>query len=269
VHAVAVTRRPAPGEPRPLLHRVAHLLECRGLRVTLLHPDPGRPLPVVEADLCVLKLPTGAAVRFAATLEDAGSRVVNPVAVTTLLRDKLATARTLGRAGLPVPETWPADDLDALAARLAHGPLVLKPRTGSQGRGVRVVRDRGGLPARPDPGLLAQRHHPPAGPDHKLYRIGHDLFRVDRRWPAVTAADKRGVPGPVTADLAFLARAVGDVLGTDLYGVDVIESGGRLLVVDVSAFPGFKGVPHADARLAAYLLEAAHTAAPVAAGGRR
>jgi hypothetical protein len=39
-----------------------------------------------------------------------------------------------------------------------------------------------------------------------------------------------------------------------------VMSGGRPFVVDISSFPGFKGVPDAPPRLAAYILAAARRA---------
>ena len=43
--------------------------------------------------------------------------------------------------------------------------------------------------------------------------------------------------------LRRLTLAVGEALGMDVYGVDVVVSAGEHYVVDVSAFPGFKGCP--------------------------
>ena len=45
------------------------------------------------------------------------------------------------------------------------------------------------------------------------------------------------------------------------YGVDIIESGGKPYVVDISSMPGFKGVPDAASHLASYFHRAAERAA--------
>jgi len=70
------------------------------------------------------------------------------------------------------------------------------------------------------------------------------------------------VPINVDPQLRRLVVGVGEALGLDLYGVDVVLSGGRHYVVDVSAFPGFKSVPGADQLLAGRILEAARCAMP-------
>jgi ribosomal protein S6--L-glutamate ligase len=57
----------------------------------------------------------------------------------------------------------------------------------------------------------------------------------------------------------------GRAFGVDLFGLDIILSGGRPYVVDINTFPGFKGVPDAAKVLAAYI----HSAAERALGGER
>ncbi len=94
------------------------------------------------------------------------------------------------------------------------------------------------------------RYHPPEGPDLKLYRIGEEIFCVERPFPARTLREKRGRLLPVTAELEAIVRRCGDAFGIDVYGVDVVRHQGRLWVVDMSAFPGFKGVPEAGRRIA-------------------
>lgn len=46
-------------------------------------------------------------------------------------------------------------------------------------------------------------------------------------------------------------------MGIDVFGIDIVLSDGRPVVVDASSFPGFKGVPDAGRRLADYILDAA------------
>jgi ribosomal protein S6--L-glutamate ligase len=164
-------------------------------------------------------------------------------------------------AGVPVPDTYVAAQATLLAPLLDGGPLVLKPVRGSQGRGVRLVRSRAEL-TRGDDGrpVLAQRYHEPEGLDRKLYRIGDEVFCVERRWPARSYEEKVGRPIAVGPELRALADRCANALGVELFGFDVVMSGGRPYVVDVSSFPGFKGVPEAPGRLADYIAAAARRA---------
>src|SRR5205823_8899021 len=52
----------------------------------------------------------------------------------------------------------------------------------------------------------------------------------------------------------------GAALGIDLFGVTVVQSGGKPYVVDMTSIPGFKGVPDAARRLAEYIYAATERA---------
>ncbi|WP_347350787.1 ATP-grasp domain-containing protein [Intrasporangium sp.] len=209
-----------------------------------------------DVDLCVTKAKTPAALALARRYHEAGVATFNPYEVTELCRDKIATTRVLESAGVPVPATFTALDPTDLAPLLADGPLVVKPYRGSQGAGIEVVErpeqlsriDHGGDP------ILAQRYLEPDGRDRKIYRIGDEVFCVERVWPPQSLADKVGRLVRLPAGIESVARACGEALGIDTYGVDVIEHHGEPWVVDLSSFPGFKGVPEAGRRLAERVL---------------
>ena len=61
--------------------------------------------------------------------------------------------------------------------------------------------------------------------------------------------------------IAHVLERCGQAFGVDLYGVDIIESGGAPYVVDMCSIPGFKGVPDAIRLLAQYFCTAAERAA--------
>jgi ribosomal protein S6--L-glutamate ligase len=257
-----ILQRHAASRPSPITTVMVTLLRQWGCAVDLLLPDEG-PVELdsltVRHDLYVLKSGTAAALSLAGALHSQGARILNPYPVAVTCRDKVVATRVLQAAGLPVPQTWSTTRPGELAPMLAQGPLVIKPSDGSQGRGVIVVRDPSELPADPvvGPPLLAQRHHRPDGRDRKLYCIGGNVFGVLRRWPVRSYEDKLGQPLTLTPQLRDLAVATGRALGIDLFGLDVVISDGRPYVVDVSAFPGFKGVPDAALRLADHIYSAA------------
>lgn len=100
---------------------------------------------------------------------------------------------------------------------------------------------------------LVQRLEPTESRDRKVYRIGDQVFGVKRRWPAVTLADKSGEPFTVTTEHRQICDATAQALGTDLFGLDLVEGPEGPVVVDVHPFPGFKGVPNGALRLADYI----------------
>jgi len=220
----------------------------------------------VDYDLYVLKDKSDLAMRVAAALHAAGAALLNPYPASATLRDRIVKLRVLQAAGVPAPKTFVASHVDQLRAALEHGPLVIKPyrklSRAAPGEGIHVVRDAAELAALPpisEP-VFAQRYHASDGPDRKIYSIGSEIFGVLRSWPARTHREKVGQPFTPDPELVDITRRCGAALGTDLFGVTVVESGGKPYVVDMTSIPGFKGVPDAARRLAEYIYAATERA---------
>jgi ribosomal protein S6--L-glutamate ligase len=247
-----------PDRPSPIMPEVMDRLSRWGVEVGAMYPDErvtDLATVRVEHDLYVLKSGTELALSMAGALDALGAAILNPYPVAERCRDKVVASRILRTAGVPVPATYAAGRAEELLPLLDDGALVVKPYRGSQGRGVRVVRRPADLPDGPmaDGLLFAQRYHPARGRDLKLYRIGAEVFGVKRTWPVSTYRDKLGDPFDVPPDLRDLVMRCGEAFGMELYGLDVVMSGDRPYVVDISSFPGFKGVPDAARRLADHI----------------
>jgi ribosomal protein S6--L-glutamate ligase len=201
-------------------------------------------------DVVLLKSRTPEARRVARTAELAGSLVVNPPAATTTALDRAATAEALERAGVPAPRSWSVPALGDLAADGAAlpWPLVVKSRTSSRRDLVRLVPSRaeldGLLPEWGTEPVVAQEFAPNDGFDIKVWVIGDDLS-VARRRSALESIDKSSdeflEPADLPAEWVRAAQDAGTALGLQLYGVDLLITGGRPVVVDVNPFPGFRG----------------------------
>jgi ribosomal protein S6--L-glutamate ligase len=254
--AFILVRRP----PGSIFPEVMRLLARRGIEVSVIYADE-QPIDLtrlrLEHDLYVLKSGTETALSLGGALHALGATILNPYPVAVMCRDKIVASKTLERAGVPVPESYVVAQPAELGPLLDESPLVVKPYRGSQGRGIQVVRSEDDLAKihRNGP-LLAQRYHPPDGPDLKIYCIGREVFGVERVWPARTYREKLGRPFIVNKELREIAFRCGAAFGISLFGFDVIMSGGKPYVVDNSSFPGFKGVPKAARRLADYIDEA-------------
>lgn len=257
------------GPPRthPVWSEVGRRLTERGAHVEFSFPEAG-PMDLrcvrVEHDLYVLKSGSPLGLSVAGALHAAGAAILNPYPVAVMCRDKLITSYVLHAAGVPTPDTWAATDREHLHSLLDGGPLVVKPNQGSRGAGVRVIRTAADVDGLPDDAgtRIVQRYHPPDGDglDHKIYCVGGRVFGVKRRWPARTLADKLGQPFAPVSELVDIALRCSAAIGVGTFGFDVVYSGGEPYVVDLSSWPGFKGVPDAERRLAAVIGIAARRA---------
>jgi ribosomal protein S6--L-glutamate ligase len=240
---------------------VVRLLSEWGVEVELIYPED-QMIDVgqieIKHDLYVLKSGTELALSLAGALHAMGANILNPYPVAEMLRDKIVASRVLHEAKVPYPETYITGQPGQLALLLDKGPLVVKPYRGSQGQGVRVVWDAdelGDIPTNQGP-IFAQRYYKPEGRDHKIYCIDGQIFGVKRVWPARTYEDKLGQSFTITPEVRDITLRCGEAFGIDLFGVDIIMNDDRPIVVDMSSFPGFKGVPEAALRLADYIYTA-------------
>lgn len=250
----------------PNLEDMVKELTDRGAEVDLIYPE-AQSLSLakwrVEHDLYLLKSGTESALSMAGALHVLGAAILNPYPATVLLRNKIIVTRALQAAGVPTPETYVTPDPAGLLPFLEDGPLIVKPYRGSRGEGVQVVshpRELEGLPV--DGPVLAQRYHQPdpGQTDHKIYRIGDQLFGVKRNWPLRSYEDKYGESFVVSSELSEITMRCGAAFGLGLYGLDIVISKGHPYVVDFNKFGSFIGVPDAPNKLADYVLAVAEQA---------
>jgi ribosomal protein S6--L-glutamate ligase len=201
-------------------------------------------------DVVLLKSRSPEARRVAETAQRAGSLVVNSPAATATALDRAVTAAALDRAGVPAPRSWSVPALRVLASDGAAlpWPLVVKSRISSRRDLVRLVAGPAELlellPEWGDEPVVAQEFAANDGFDIKFWVIGADLSAARRR-SALESVDKSAdvflEPADLPEDWTRTARDAGRAMGLQLYGVDLLITDGRPLVVDVNPFPGFRG----------------------------
>jgi RimK family alpha-L-glutamate ligase len=193
----------------------------------------------------------------AAMLTDAGHLVVNPPAAIAICQDKLATARVLTAAGLPVPDfrlVVSRRDL-AAAVRELGLPCIIKPLFGGLGRRVLIIRDSDLADAvydfvehfgqSFDRLLLAQRYHP--GHDERVFVVGSQAVVAYRRivqndWRANVALGGIVEASDADSSIARLAVSAALAVGADVCAVDLLVSADGVPVVsEVNHVPMFRG----------------------------
>jgi RimK family alpha-L-glutamate ligase len=190
-------------------------------------------------------------------LREAGVLVWNDPRAIERCVDKSTTSLLLARAGVPTPATWAVEAQPAARAivrrEIAHGPLVLKPLFGSQGRGLKLIRSEDDLPA---PEMVAgvyylQRYAGVAGDDgfrdfRLLVSRGRVIAAMARHAASwITNVKQGGRPLPVVPDkdMKELAVRAAAAVGADFAGVDVLYgSDGRPTVLEVNSMPAWSGL---------------------------
>jgi RimK family alpha-L-glutamate ligase len=207
-------------------------------------------------------------------LRELGVTVWNDARAIERCVDKSMTSFLLARAGIPTPPTWTMESPEAARAivrrEAPHGPLVLKPLFGSQGRGLRLIHQASELP---EPAAVAGAYYLQrfVGVDRDGFRDfrllvsqGRLIAAMARHAPTWITNVKRGgkpVAALVDAEMRDLAIAAAAAVGTAFAGVDVIYGAdGRPSVLEVNSMPAWAGVqkvtqPNIAAALAADLVE--------------
>lgn len=232
------------------------ILEDRGVRCRLLlpHEQDVAPTDVADAALVVHRGLSGADDALLEAVAAADIPLCNPWTGVENLHDRAATHRALLAAGLPAPSGGVRGTWDEVREAAAGRSIVVKAVDGG-GRGCGVLPDP--LPAEPPmagPYLVEDRitHD---GIDRKLYVAGSWVRGLLKPSTLTHAHTTEGEPFAVDASLAELARRATAGLGMHLAGVDVVIGPRGPVVVDVNAFPGFRGVEGAAEAVAEHLLE--------------
>ncbi len=196
-----------------------------------------------------------------AQLEEMGVPVVNTARAIGRARDKLRCLQLLASRGVPVPRTVMArgtGSLDHLLDLVGGPPVVLKLLRGTQGIGVMlaetaesvesVLHTLGSL----GQSLLVQEFVAESrGRDLRALVLGDRVVAAVRR----TARDgefRSNIHRGATAELVDLPEAyrrvaveAARILGLRVAGVDMLESLGGPVVIEVNACPGFEGIEKA------------------------
>lgn len=225
---------------------------------------PPADLDLVVAHVLVEELVAGGdTLRAATLLEQAGVPLLNSVAALTASADKLVAHALWAARGLPQPQTWALDGLEAWPADGEQ--LVLKPAWGDGARDIELVGDLDAARALADgwaqEDRTSRRKRGPAMLQERV--VDPDvlrLFATPER--CSTAYEKSREPGALVthgttypvqyepdAELAGLAQAMVAAVGGGLMGVDVLrDRDGRLLALEANGPFGFDVTDHEQGR---------------------
>lgn len=188
-----------------------------------------------------------------------GTPVVNAPQSLEGAIDKYLSLARLAAVGIPVPRTIVAQDATSIqrAWLSLGGDCIVKPLFGSRGRGMERLRTpeaiapllEAAAEAQPS-GAVAylQEYVPHAGWDLRILLIGNRFFSIKRisengDWRTNLARGARAEAFSPPSAWLDLARRCAAVLQTEIAGVDLLPTlDGRLLVLEVNAVPGWRGL---------------------------
>ncbi|RFC63022.1 RimK family alpha-L-glutamate ligase [Fulvimarina endophytica] len=189
-------------------------------------------------------------------LAQIGVPVSNSARAIEACVDKAATSFRLHARGLPSPRSICIENrADAVAALEAAGrPMVLKPLFGSQGKGLKLLREPSDLP--PDDEIAGQVFYlqefagKAIGTRWTDYRIlvSNDRAIAGMRREAanwITNIKQGATALPMEADERMNALAVdaARAVGADFCGVDLLRDGdGAIQIIEVNSMPAWTGL---------------------------
>ena len=189
-------------------------------------------------------------------LRERGVLVWNDARAIERCVDKSATSFLLARASIPTPPTWTTESYESaceiVRRETVQGPLVLKPLFGSQGRGLRLIRDASELP-QPDAVKGVYYLQRFMGVDHEGFRDfrllvsqGRVIAAMARHAPTWITNVKRGgkpVAAVVDEHVRQLAVQATAVVGAAFAGVDLLFGpDGQPTVLEVNSMPAWAGL---------------------------
>jgi tetrahydromethanopterin:alpha-L-glutamate ligase len=189
-------------------------------------------------------------------LRELGVPVWNDARAVERCVDKSTTSFLMARAGIPTPSTWTIESLEsarAIAQReLRHGPLVLKPLFGSQGRGLQLIFSIEDLPP---PDVVAGVYYLQrfVGVERDGFRdlrllvlkgrVAAAMVRHADKWITNVKQGGRPVATVPDARVKALALATAEAVGADFAGIDIVrDAEGRPFVLEANSMPAWRGL---------------------------
>lgn len=195
-------------------------------------------------------------------IEVSGVPVINDSKTIAVARSQVRTLQMLCAHGIPIPDTVFVNHVKGgfyAVKQLGGWPVVAKPVSGRQGKGVTLLSDENALKRRfsedfhKQKGVLIQRYiKPETRRDFRLLIIGNtiqgmvELIPVENEFRSNYHLGGRIQMVQLPQKVQKIALQAASAIGAQIAGVDMmIEENGKPVVVEVNFSPGFKGMEKA------------------------
>ncbi len=191
-------------------------------------------------------------------LETAGALALNSAAAVETARHKWRSLLAFEKAGLPIPPTFTAGDPEVLeksVKRVGGYPFIAKPFQGTQGSGIILfetpVSAKSTLSAlwSLSRNYIAQQFYPEAeGVDIRAMVIGGKVEGAIRRvapkgeFRANLHCGGSGYMTRISPSMERVAVAAAKAVGLGFAGVDMLQVGQNIYVLEANPSPGLEGM---------------------------
>lgn len=188
-----------------------------------------------------------------------GVAVHNPPHSLEIAIDKWLCLQRLNEAGVPVPATICCQTRNAAMAafEMLGGDVLVKPIFGGEGRGILRANDKDlawrifGTLQQLGQVLYVQQFLEHFGYDIRVLFVGCERYAIRRvaepgQWRTNISQGSRAEPHCLTGEQADIAERSRIAVGGTLLGVDLLPTlDGRVVVLEVNAVPGWRGLAKA------------------------
>jgi RimK family alpha-L-glutamate ligase len=187
-------------------------------------------------------------------LQRLGMPIVNPPLSIERSVDKYHTLALFEEHGLPVPQTVVTESLEEAIKGFSDlgGDVVIKPLFGSRGIGSTRVSDHD-VAERLFRAILfyhgvlyLQRFIPHGDSDIRVFIVGDRVVAAMRRvapnWKTNVSRGAKPVALNCSEEMERLAIGASEILGCKIAGVDILESNGGPVIIELNSQPGWSGL---------------------------
>ena len=193
------------------------------------------------------------------TWQSRGVAIHNPPRSLEIAIDKWLCLQRLDEAGVKVPATLCCQTRSSAieAFETLGGDVLVKPLFGGEGRGILRVSDKDlawrlfGTLQQIGQVLYVQQFVEHFGYDIRVLFVGNELYCIRRvatagEWRTNISQGSQAEPHQLTSEQAEVAQRSREAVGGTLLGVDLLPTrDGRLVVLEVNAVPGWRGLAQA------------------------
>ncbi|MDD3284393.1 MAG: hypothetical protein PHZ07_02250 [Patescibacteria group bacterium] len=232
-----------------ILHQTIGLIRRTGINIEVLNPElSNQEMLDCGFDCCFIKSSSYKAIDCARTLQNRGVYILNDLNIIDSLRDKSYVYQQLVTNGLKIPDYNLVNSLDCMTKNIKDYPLVIKPVFGSRNNNVITIKSIEDIPSTIDWPVIAQKYIP-FDIEYKGYRIGDSIFLSPEssiQYENQSQIEKN--------KLFPLITQCGNILGLDLYSIDILFYQNQWYVIDLNISGSFNSMLDSANLIAKYII---------------